>query len=112
MNVTIFAELLKESPLVCGNAVLPEPLARNRSAKNLIFKESTRKLYSDKLCLFRALAFHSHGNDKLEGDAPKFQSIYMNDIPFVQSSSKTNIFLYEIDIMKGVLDGKLASRSI
>ena len=120
--------LMERSKVVLAKKILKKTLTRNRSVNTFIFKESTRKLYRDNFCLFRALALHSEGNDKLEEktskpfvaclqkmegvDAAKFESVFMNDIPFIQDLTKTNIFLYEIDIMKRPLVGELARRNI
>ena len=86
-----------EFPMGCKNAVLPEPIVENHSVFCLTFDKSARIPYNDKLCLFRALTLHLHGNDKLKKetsklfaayqqnmedvDAAKFQGLCTNDIP-------------------------------
>ena len=65
-NLTIFKALLKEVPMGCRNAVLPEPLLRNGTINCLTHQENTRQTYNDKLCLFRALALYLHGTQQLE----------------------------------------------
>ena len=65
-NLTAFAALLKGVPMGCKNAVLPEPLPKNHTINCLTFEESTRQPYNDNLCLFRALALHLHGTQRLE----------------------------------------------
>ena len=65
-NLTVFAALLKDVPMGCKNAVLPEPLLKNHTINCLTFEENTRQPYNDNLCLFRALALHMHGNQRLE----------------------------------------------
>ena len=83
----------------CKNAVLPETLLRNGTINCLTFEESTRQPYNDNLCLFRALALHLHGTQRLEEETSKlfnlfikkmdglsadqFQGVHMNDIPIV-----------------------------
>ena len=61
-NLTVFAALLKDVPMGCRDAVVPEPLLRNGTINCLTFEENTRQPYNDKLCLFRNLALHMHGN--------------------------------------------------
>ena len=61
-NLTVFAALLKDVPMGCKNAVLPEPLLRNGTINCLTFEENTRQPYNDNLCLFGALTLHNHGN--------------------------------------------------
>ena len=77
--------------------------------------------------MFRALALHLHGNEKLEEetsnffnlflnnkeekDPLKFQGVHMTDIPKVQEMLQLNIFLYDIDFVDGELIGELARRS-
>ena len=70
-NRTIFAALLRDIPMGCKDAVLPESLLRNRSINCLTFEKNTRKPYNDNLCLFRALALHLHGNERLEEETSK-----------------------------------------
>ena len=65
-NLTVFAALLKDDPMGCKDAFLPEPLSKNCRINCLTFEENTRQPYNDNLCLFRALALHLHGNQRLE----------------------------------------------
>ena len=65
-KLTIFASLLKDVPMGCKDTVLPETLLRNCNVNCLTFERKTRQPYNDNLCLFRALALHLHGNEKLE----------------------------------------------
>ena len=48
-NVTIFAALLKDIPMGCKDAVLPEPLLKNRTVNCLTFEQNTRQPYNDNL---------------------------------------------------------------
>ena len=60
-KLTVFGALLKDVPMGCKNAVLPEPLLRNGTINCLTFEENTRQPYNDNVCLFRELALHLHG---------------------------------------------------
>ena len=60
-NLTVFAALLKDVPMVCNDAVLPEPLLKNCTINFLTFEENRIQPYNDNLCVFRALALHLHG---------------------------------------------------
>ena len=127
-NLTIFASLLKDVPMGCKDTLLPEQLSRNGFVNCLTFDRNTRQPYNGNLCLFRALALHLHGNEKLEeetskifnvflnkseeGDPSKFQCVHMTDIPKVEDLLQLNIFLYDIDFVDGELIGELARRSI
>ena len=127
-NLTIFAALLKDIPMGCKDAVLPESLLRNPSIYCLTFERNTRQPYKDNLCLFRALALHLHGNERLEEetsklfnlflvnstnpDPSKFQGVCMDDIPAVEDIVGINIFIYDIDLIDGEMVGELARRSI
>ena len=112
-NFTIFASLLKDVPMGCKDTVLLEPLLRICNVNCLIFQRNTRQPYNDNLSLFRALALHLHGNEKLEGETSKnfklfldnsgegdpseFLGVHMNDIPKLEGKLHLNIFLYDID---------------
>ena len=91
-------------------------------------KKNTRKPYNDNLCLFRAVALHLFGNERLEeetsnffnlflnncgeADSSKFQGVHMTDIPKMEEQLQLNIFHYDIDFVSGELIEELARRSI
>ena len=111
----------------CRNAVLPELLLKNQTINYLTFEENTRQPYNDNLCLFRALALHLHGTQRLEeetsnlsnlfinkmdGLSPNhFQGVHMNYIPMGEDLLTLNILLYDTDIVDGNFIGELARRS-
>ena len=70
-NLTVFTALLKNVSMGCEDAFLPEPLMRNGTINCLTSEKNTRQPYNDNLCLFRALAFHIHGNQRLEEETSK-----------------------------------------
>ena len=127
-NLTILAAFLKDVPLGCKDAVLPEPLLKNRTINCVRFEENTRQPYSNKLCLFRALALHLQENQQLEEKTSKlfisfikkmdglstnqFQGVHLNDIPTVEGLLTLNILLYDIDIVDGNIIGELVRRSV
>ena len=127
-NLTIFAALIRDIPMGCKDAVLPESLLKNSSIYGPTFERNTRQPYKDNLCLFRALALHLHGNERLEEetsklfniflvnstntDPSKFQGVCMDDIPSVEDIVGINIFIYDIDLIDGAMVGELARRSI
>ena len=127
-NLTVFAALLKDVPMGCKNAVSPEPLLRNGTINCLTYGENTRQPYNDNLCLFRALALHLHGTQRLEEEPSnlfnffinkmdglnpnQFQVIHMSEIPTVEDLPTLNIHLYDIDIADGNFVGELARRSV
>ena len=79
-------------------------------------------------CLFRALALHMHGNQRLEEKTSKlfnlfinkmdglnpnqFQGVHMNDIPTVEDLLTLTIVLYDIDNVDGNIIGELARWSV
>ena len=127
-NVIVFVWLLKDLPMGWKDSVLPEPLMISHNVNCLTIERNTRQPYNDNLCLFRALALHLHGNDKLEedtskninslfsnceeGETWKIQGVHMNDIPKVEELLQLKVFLYDIDFVDGELVGELALWSI
>ena len=77
-NITVFAALLKDVPMGCKKAVLPEPLSRNGTINCLTYEESTRQPYNDNSCLFRALALHLHGTQRLEEETSNLFILFIN----------------------------------
>ena len=127
-NVTVFAALLKDIPMGCKDTLLLEPPLRKCSVNCLTFERNTSQPYNDNLCLFRAVALHLFGNERLEeetakifklilnnwgeGDPSKFQGVHMTDISKVEELLQLNNFLYDVDFVDGELFGELAQRSI
>ena len=123
-NLTVFAALLKDVPMGCKNAVLPEPLMRIGTIKCLTLEENARQPYNDNLCLVRAFALHLHGTQRLEEEtlklfkffinnldglsADQFQEVHMSDILFVEDLPTLSIVLYDIDIVDGKIIVELA----
>ena len=127
-NLTMFAALLRDIPMGCKDAVLPEFLLKNHTLSCLKYEQKTKKPPKDNLCLFRALALHLHGNERLEEessklfnlflvnstnpDPSKFQGVCMDDITSLEDIVGINIFIYDNDIIDGAMVGELARRSI
>ena len=100
----------------CKDSVLAVPLVRNCNVNCLTFERNTRQPYNDNLCLFRALALHLHGNEKLdaetsklfnlflnnseEEDVSKFRGVHLNDIPKVEDLLQLDNFLYDSDFCR------------
>ena len=77
-NLTIFAALLRDIPMGCKDAVLPESVSKNHTVSCLPYEPQTKKPHKDNLCLFRALAVHLHENDKrLEEETSKFFNLFL-----------------------------------
>ena len=127
-NLTLFAALVEDIPMGCKNAVSPKPLHKNHTINCLTFEENTRQLYKDNFRLFRYLALHLHGNERLEKEtsnffslfinkmnglsAGQFRVVYLNNILFVEDLQALSILLYDIDIVDGNIFEEVARRSI
>ena len=127
-NLTVLAASLKDVPMGCKNAVLPEPLVRNRTITCFTYEENKRQPYNDNLCLFRALALHLHDTQRLEEKTSKlfnlfinkmdglspnqFHGVHMKDSPTVEDLLTLNILLYDIDFVDGNIVGEPARRSV
>ena len=77
-NLTVFAALLKDVPMGCKGSVLPETLLRNQSVNCLTYEQNTKKTYKDNLCVFRALALHLHGDERLEEETSKIFKLFLD----------------------------------
>ena len=60
------------------NAVLPEPLFGNGTINCLTYGENPRQPYNDNLCIFRALALHLHGTQRLEEETSASSRMDLN----------------------------------
>ena len=76
-NLTIFAALLRDIPMVCKDAILPESLLKSHTVNCLTYEQNTKKPYKDNFCLFRALALHLNGNDRLEEETSKLFNLFL-----------------------------------
>ena len=111
-----FCSALKNVPMGCKDCVLPKPLLKHQNVNCLIFEKNTRKPYNDNLCLFRAVALHLFGNERLEEetseifnlflkncgetDPSKFQGVHMTEIQKMEEILQFNIFLNDIDFVE------------
>ena len=107
--LTVFEALLKVVPMGCTDSVLPKPLLKNQNVNCLTLEKNTKKPGNDNLCISRAVALASFGNERLEEetskffnlllnncgeeDPSKFQGVHMTDIPKVEEIMQFNIFL-------------------
>ena len=114
-NLTVFADLLKDVPTECKNAVLPEPLLKYCTINCLTFEENITQPYNDNLCLFRALFLHMQGNQRLEDETSRtfnsfmntmdgiipnqVEGVPMNNIPIVDVLLTLIFLLYDADII-------------
>ena len=110
------------------DGVLPDFLLKNHTVNCPTYEQNTKKPYKEYLCLFKALALHLHGNERLEEetsnlfnlflvnssnpDPSEFQRVCMDDIPSVEDVVGINNFIYDIDLIDGAMAGELARRSI
>ena len=90
--------------------------------------KNTKKPYNDNLCVFRAVALHLFGNERLEeetskffnffskncgeGDPSKVQGVHMTEIPKVEEKLQLKNYLYDIEFLGGELIRELERSSI
>ena len=124
-NAPFFAALRKEFPMVC-KIILPDVPFKYLSVQCLTFEANARKPYSDNLGLFRALAWHLHGDARLEEEIPKlfilylkntggtdpasFRGVCREDIAAVEDNFWADVFLYDFDFVDGSMSGELGRR--
>ena len=127
-NLTLFSALLKDKPMGCKDAVLPESLLKNYTLNCLTYEQNTKKPYKDNLCLFRALALHLHGIERLEEETSKFLNLFsinstnpdalmfpgvcVDALASVEDIVGISIFVNDIDFIDGSMVGDLARGSI
>ena len=76
-NLTVSAALVKDVPMRCKDAVLPEPLLKIHTINSLTFEQNPTQPYNDNLCLFRAFALHLHGTQRLEEETSKLFNLFI-----------------------------------
>ena len=82
-NVKVFAALLREIPMECKDAVLPEPLTINHTVNCLTYEENTIKPNIENLCPFRVLTLHLHGNWGDEEETSKMFTVFLGKTHFL-----------------------------
>ena len=123
-NVTIFATLLKSSPVVCKDVLLPPHLVKRAD----VTYKANKERYNDNLCSFRAVCMHKTGTERLEDETSKlvsalldinsnlsvenFRGVALKDIHVVEDLAKVNILVYEIEVSENGIVGELAERSL
>ena len=90
--------------------------------------KGAKKTINDNLCLFRALALHLHGTQRLEGESPEtftlfinkvvglipnhFQGVHMKDIVVVEDLLTLSFLLYDINFENGNTIVEFVRRSV
>ena len=122
-NVTVFAILLKNIPLGCRNALLPEHLLKKRFINCLTCNQNT----CDILTFFKSLAIQLHRDERSEErtcnvfqlymkekgtiESATFQVVCLNDIQTAEETLGI-IFLYDFDTVDGYFVGELVRWSL
>ena len=70
-SFTVFAQSIKDIPMVPEDTVLTEPLSKNHNVNSVTLERNTTQPYFEHLCLFRALALHLQCNDKLKQETSR-----------------------------------------
>ena len=110
------------------DALLSKLLLKSHTINCRTYDKHRRQPNWDKLWLFRALAFHLQGSQRLEEvtseifllfmsrknaiSPSQFQGVHMNDIPIVEGLLKLNIFFYDIDVVLENIKTELAQLSV
>ena len=117
----MFATLLKEDPLGCEDARLPEPIKKNHSISNL--RRDCKKLYNGGLCVFfisRSAKFTDliYLKKKVQNNClfsfwtktgeqmQQIRSACVNCKATVENLFQQNIFLYDFDVVDEAMIGK------
>ena len=127
-NLVVFAVLLKDVPLGCKDAVLPEALLRKGTINCLSYEEQTRQPYNDISVPFSCACSPLQGNQRLEEEfstlfflfisrkdglsTDQFQGVRMNDHSIVEDLVTLNILLYDKGKVFGNNIGDFARRSV
>ena len=106
-NLTVFAALLKDVPMGCKDPVLSEPLLKNWTINRLTFEENTRQPYNDNLCLFRDLAPHLHGNQRVEEETSKVFNLFINKMGGLSADQIQGVHLNDLPFVEGLLTSTL-----
>ena len=64
----------------CKDTVLPEPFLKNHNVNCLTFERNSRQTYNENLCLFRAIALHLDGSEKLEEETSKIFNLFQTNV--------------------------------
>ena len=90
------AALLENLPIGSKVAVLPKPRLKNPSLNCFTYGENKREPYDDDLYLFRALALHLHGNQRLDEKTSKifnsFKIEWTDSVPISSKESTRTLF--------------------
>ena len=97
-NLIVFAALLKDIPMACKDAVLPELLLRIGTIKCLTYGEKTRQPCNDNLCLIRALALHLHGTHRLEVETSELFNLFINKMDGISPNQFQRIQMNDLKI--------------
>ena len=123
-NVTFFPFLLKNIPMGCRNALLPDHRLKERFNNCLTCNQNT----CDILTFFKSLAIQLHRDErseertcndfnlyvKVKGKvrSATFQGVCLNDIQAAEETLGISISLYDVDTVDGYFVGELVRWSM
>ena len=122
-NVTFFINRIAQRPIGCVGVALPDYVKRNKAIVGLE-KDGHGVIYRDNLCLFRCLALHQACDvRRLEvtvatlyakyTDTPlrDFAGVTLDELDEVETTFKTNVIVYKLEIGDGKTTSELVWRS-
>ena len=80
----------------CKDSVLPETLLKTQVVICLTYEQNTKQLYKDNLCLFRAVALHFFGNERLEVETSKIFKLFLNNCREADPSNSQGVDMTDI----------------
>ena len=84
--INVIAVSLKDLPMGCKDAVLPETLLQNGAFNCFTYEEKTKQLWNENLCLSLALVLHLHGTQWLEEETSKGFDYFINKMAGISAN--------------------------
>ena len=103
-----FCIITQRSPMGFEGTIFPDLLLKSHSFKKSPYEDNTQRPYKGNLCLFRALALHLHGKNRLMEETSEifnlflgktggtnlvnFRGVFMEDVAAVEDIVQRDIF--------------------
>ena len=99
-KLTVLAALLKDVPIGCRIAVLPNHLLRNGTINCLAYEEKTRQPDNNNLSVFHSCALHLHSTQRLEEKLSETFSLFMIEMDILSANQIKGVHMNDSSIVE------------
>ena len=105
-NETVFVALLKSGPVGCKDILLP-PRPFKRTDVNCVKYKANEERYNKNPCLLRAICLHKTETERLDEEACKNLSQYLDINPSLKTEDFGGVDLEDVHMVERLAEGNM-----